>query len=109
MRTCCWSGARYPGRAGSTFSFARRKARSKRRGPQAVAAEGHGPRARRLDPLAALASWRHGARAGAARLQLRAAEENVARRAALRALRKTGGAKADHCGGLGARFAQDPQ
>src|SRR5213595_4258321 len=84
----------------SLFSFTlcvpRRSPRRYHR--EAVAAEGHGPRARRLDPLAALASWRHGARAGAARLQLRAAEENVARRAALRALRKTGGAKADHCG-----------
>ncbi len=44
--------------------------------------------------LAALASRRDGPRAEAARLQLRAAEENAAGRAALGALFKTGGAEA---------------
>src|SRR5260370_21445013 len=34
--------------------------RSQRRGPQALAAEGHRPRARRFDSFAALAPWRHG-------------------------------------------------
>ena len=38
------------------------KERSQRRRPQALAAEGHGPRACRLDPFASVAPWRHGPR-----------------------------------------------
>src|ERR1700758_5397087 len=72
--------------------------RSQRRGPQALAAEGHGPRACRLDSLAALAPWRHGAWTEAARLQLRAAEEDVAGRAALGAFGEARGAETDCCG-----------
>ena len=37
-------------------------------GQEAVEAEGHGPGAYRLDPVAAVAAWRHGARAAAAHL-----------------------------------------
>ncbi len=35
-------------------------------GQKALEAEGHGPRAHRLDPFAALAPWRHGSWPGAA-------------------------------------------
>ena len=38
-------------------------ARSGRLGQEAVEAEGHGPGAHGLDPVAAVAAWRHGARA----------------------------------------------
>src|SRR6266403_4653594 len=52
------------------------KERSERRGPQALEAEGHGPRACGLDSLASLASWRHSPWTEATRLQLRTAQEN---------------------------------
>src|SRR6267154_4307925 len=83
------------------------KDRSQRRGPQALEAEGHRPRARGLDPLASLAPWRHGPWTEAARLQLRTAEENASRRAALGALGKISGAEADCRGCVDARNAQD--
>ena len=47
--------------------------RSRRFGQEAVEAEGHGPGAHGFGPVADLAPRRHGARAGAARLQLQAA------------------------------------
>src|SRR5216683_4003626 len=84
-----------------------RKERSERRGPQALEAEGHRPGACGLDPLASLAPWRHGPWTEAARLQLRTAEENASRRAALGFIRKTGGAEADGRGCVDARNAQD--
>src|SRR5258708_20594308 len=83
------------------------KERSQRRGPQALEAEGHRPRARGLDPLASLAPWRHGPWTETARLQLRTAEENASRRAALGALGKISGAEADGRGCLDTRSAQD--
>ena len=49
------------------------------RRPQAVAAKGYRTRARRLDSLADLASWRNDLRAAAARLFVQDAEEGVAR------------------------------
>src|SRR5260370_36802099 len=96
-----------PARTAQRYAQDQGQERSQRRGPQALEAEGQGPRARRLDSLAALAPWRHGPRTEAARLQLRAAEEDAAGRAALGALGKTGGAKADGRGRLEARNAQD--
>ncbi len=45
---------------------------------EALEAEGHRPRARRFGSLAALAPRRHGARTGAARLQLQAAAQDAA-------------------------------
>src|SRR2546421_472413 len=83
------------------------KERSQRRRPQALEAKGHGPRARRLDPVASLASWRHGSRTKATRLQLRAAEEDASRCAALGAFGKTGRAEADGCGCVEIGYAQD--
>ena len=81
--------------------------RSQRRGPQALEAEGHGPRARRLHSFAALAPWRHGSWTGAAQLRLRAAEKDVAGRAALGPVREAGRREIDGGGSLGARVAQD--
>ena len=52
-----------------------------RRRPQAVAAEGHGTRARRIDAIAAMASRRNDLRPAAARLFVQDAEKGVARRA----------------------------
>ena len=83
--------------------------RSQRRGPQAVAAEGHWPRARRLDSFAALAPWRHGPRTEAARLQLRVAEENAARRAALGAVGEARGTEVDRRGRTGSSRTTRPR
>ena len=99
-------------RAGIWPGCARARTRPKdksevRRRPQALEAEGHGPRARRLDSVVALAPWRHGARTAAARLCYRAAEENVARRVALGAVRQAGEREIDGSGWLAARIAQD--
>ena len=49
-----------------------------RRRAQAMAAEGHRTRARRLDSLADMASWRNDLRAAAPRLFVQDAEEGVA-------------------------------
>src|SRR5216684_2208805 len=83
------------------------KERSQRRGPQALEAEGHRPRACGLDPIASLAPRRHGPWTEAARLQLCTAEENASGRAALGALGKISGAEADCRGWVDARNAQD--
>src|SRR5207245_6523272 len=80
--------------------------RSQRRGPQALEAKGYRPSARRVDSFAALASWRNGAWAQAARLQLCAAEEDVAGRVALGAIREARGTEIDRGRCLG---AGDPQ
>ena len=76
-------------------------------GKKLVEAEGHGPRARRLDPVAVVATRRHGARSSAAQLRLRAAEENDSGRAALGAIRESGGSEIDGGGRLEAGIAQD--
>src|SRR4029077_1340153 len=81
--------------------------RSQRRRAQALAAKRHRPRACRLHSFSPLAPWRHGARPQAARLQLRAAEENAPGRAALGAFREARGTEIDGCRGLVARYAQD--
>ena len=81
--------------------------RSQRRRPQALAAEGHGPRARWLDSFASVAPWRHGSRTEAALVRIRVAEEDAARRAALGAVREARGAEADHHRCVVARHAQD--
>src|SRR5882724_3852069 len=94
-------------RAAPRYAQDQGQERSERRGPQTLEAEGHGPRACGLDPLASLASWRHGPWTKAARLQLRTAEENASRRAALRALGKISGAEAYCRGCVDARNAQD--
>src|SRR5260370_11687847 len=54
-----------------------------------------------------MAAWRYGARAKTAGLQLRAAEENAPRRAALGAVGETGRAETDGRGCVVARDAQD--
>src|SRR5262249_8393282 len=84
-----------------------RKEQSQRCWPQALEAEGHGPRAYRLDPIAFVAPQRHRPRTASARLQLRAAEESAAWGAAFGSFRKTHRRKADCCGWLAARIAQD--
>ena len=59
-------------------------------GTKALEAEGHGPRARRIDSQFDLAQGRHGARAGAAQLRLRAAAQDGSGRAALGAFGQAG-------------------
>src|SRR5712691_3792882 len=94
-------------RAAQRYAQDQGQERSERGGPQALEAEGHRPRACRLNPVAALAPWRHGPRTEAARLQLCAAEENGAGRAAFRALRETGGAETHGCGCMDSGYAQN--
>src|SRR5260370_21019732 len=96
-----------PARTAQRYAQDQGQERGGGRGPQALEADRQGPRACGLDSFAPLASWRHGPRTKAARLQLRAAEEDVAGRVALGALGKIGGAKADGRGRLDARNAQD--
>ena len=81
--------------------------RSVRLGQKALEAEGHGPRARRLDSQLDLAQGRHGARPGAAQLRLPPAAQNGSGRAALGAFGQAGRRKADRGGRLAARVAQD--
>ena len=61
--------------------------RSGRLGQEAVEAEGHRTGARRVGAVAHLAARRHGPRAASSRLQLQAAPQDGAGRAALGALR----------------------
>src|SRR5260370_1795824 len=96
-----------PARTAQRYAQGQGKERRERRWPQTLEAEGHGPRACGLDPLAALAPWRHGPWTKAARLQLCVAKEDVAGRAALGALGKISGAEADCRGCVDARNAQD--
>src|SRR6202044_850355 len=84
-----------------------RQERSQRRWPQVVAAKGYRPRARWLDSVAFVAPWRHGSRTEAPRLQLRIAEENVARRAALGLVGKARRTETDRCRCSPARNAQE--
>ncbi len=81
--------------------------RSFRLGQETVEAEGHGTRARRFDPVAFVAARRHSARPGATQLRLCVAEENDSGRAALGAVRKSGGAEIDGSGRLESGIAQD--
>ena len=79
--------------------------RSGRFRQEAVEAEGHGPGARRLGPVADLASRRHGARPGAARLQLQAAAQDAVGRAALGAVGQGAGRRIE--GGAGVPASAD--
>ena len=58
---------------------------------QALETERHWTRAGGLHSFAALAPWRHRARAAPQGLQLRVAEKNDSRRVAFRAVRQAGG------------------
>jgi large subunit ribosomal protein L4 len=69
-------------------------------GQEALEAEGNRPRAYRFGAVAAVASWRHGARTSAAQLRLRFPAQEAAGRAALGAGGEAGRRQADHCGFL---------
>ena len=64
-------------------------------GQEAVETEGHRPGARRLDPFATVAAWRHGAWAAAAFLRLHLSAEEVAGCVALGAGCEAGGRQVD--------------
>ena len=83
--------------------------RSGRIGQEAVEAEGHRPGAYGFGPVAALASRRHGARTAAARLQLQAAPQDAAGRAALGALGEAARRRVEGRAGVQSRRPQDQE
>ncbi len=76
-------------------------------GQEAVAAKRHRPRAHGFHPVAAVAAWRNHARSATARLQLQAAAQDAAGRAALGAVGQAARRRTESGAGLFAGRSQD--